>query len=82
MKILLTGGLGYIGSHVAAELAVQGYELAIIDNLSNSKISVLTSLLELTGKHIEFFHSDIEDEAALKHIFSSGDIGAVIHLAG
>ena len=82
MKILLTGGLGYIGSHVAAELAAQGHEIAIIDNLANSKISVLTSLNELTGKHIEFFRSDVEDETALRHIFSAVDIDAVIHLAG
>jgi len=55
-KILLTGGLGYIGSHVAVELAAKDFEIVILDDLSNSELFVLDRLKELTGKHITFEH--------------------------
>ena len=61
MKILVTGGLGYIGSHTCVELLDNDYEVIIIDNLSNSKIEVLDSIKEITGKDIIFYQEDLCD---------------------
>lgn len=81
--ILVTGGLGYIGSHTCVELADQGNRLMIVDNLSNSKISALDRIRELaTGAEIEFVRADIRDAVALESIFAAGDIEAVVHFAG
>ena len=80
MKILLTGGLGYIGSHTAVEIAKYGYEPVIIDNLSNSKIGVLDTIKKLTGKDVGFYQIDVCDKDALEKVFKeNGDIFAVIH---
>lgn len=82
MKILVTGGAGYIGSHTIVELLKVGYDVVAIDNFDNSYPSVLESLKTITGKEIEFAEVDIRDKAALKtFIKSQPNIEAVIHFA-
>lgn len=81
-KILVTGGTGYIGSHTAVKLIESGYEVVIIDNLSNSKIEVLDGIEAITGVSPSFFKFDICDRRALKGFFEKhGDIEAIIHFA-
>jgi len=80
-KILLTGGLGYIGSHVAVELAAKDFEIVILDDLSNSELFVLDRLKELTGKHITFEHGDLRDYDFISGVLSKHDIEGVIHFA-
>lgn len=83
MKILLTGGLGYIGSHTAVEVINSGNEAIIIDNLSNSKIEVLDKIEKITGRRPKFYQDDVCDISALKKLFAENpDIFAVIHFAG
>jgi UDP-glucose 4-epimerase len=81
-KILLTGGLGYIGSHTYVDLVAAGYEVVILDNLSNSKHSVCARLEEITGVTTEFIHADILDLVALSGVFKNHKFDAVIHFAG
>ncbi|MCA9374878.1 UDP-glucose 4-epimerase GalE, partial [Candidatus Dojkabacteria bacterium] len=81
MQILVTGGNGFIGSHTTVELIKAGYEVVIIDNLSNSKISVQDRIKELTGKAPKFYQEDIRDKKALQRIFQENEIKAVIHFA-
>lgn len=80
--ILVTGGLGYIGSHTCIALQKSGHELAIVDNLANSKLAVLERIRALGGGRVEFHRADIRDEAALATIFGRDPIEAVIHFAG
>lgn len=83
MKILFTGGLGYIGSHTAVEVLEAGHDVVIVDNLSNSKITVLDKIKEITGKDVKFYQADVCDKDAVKMIFEENpDIFAVIHFAG
>lgn len=82
MKILVTGGTGYIGSHTVVELLESNYEVVVIDNLSNSKIDVVDKIKEITGKEITFYEGDICDKKLLEEIFTSHQIDAVIHFAG
>ena len=82
MRILVTGGAGYIGSHTCVELLQAGYEVVVIDNLSNSKEESLIRVQELTGKSLEFHQLDLADFTGLERIFKSRPIDAVIHLAG
>jgi len=82
MKILVTGGTGYIGSHTVVELIDNGYEVVVIDNLSNSKIEVVDKIKEITGKDIVFYKGDVCDKELLRDIFRLHDIDAVIHFAG
>lgn len=83
MKILLTGGLGFIGSHTAVELLKKGHEVVIADNLSNSKIEVLDKIKKITGKEAAFYKIDVCDEKALEKVFEENkDIFGVIHFAG
>ena len=83
MKILLTGGLGFIGSHTAVELLEKGHEVVIADNLSNSKIEVLDKIKKITGKEASFYKIDVCDEKALENVFEENkDIFGVIHFAG
>jgi UDP-glucose 4-epimerase len=80
--ILVTGGLGYIGSHTCLALAEAGYALVIVDNLSNAKPVVLDRLRELSGRAIAFHQADIRDSAALERIFGAQQVFAVMHFAG
>ena len=80
--ILLTGGLGYIGSHTAVELLSNNYDVVIIDNLSNSKIETKSKIETIAGKTITFYKGDVRDAELLNKIFSSHDIESVIHFAG
>ena len=82
MKILVTGGLGFIGSHTVVELLDSGYEVVVVDNLSNSSLDVIDSIKEITGKDFVFYQEDICNIDALEKIFSENKISAVIHFAG
>jgi UDP-glucose 4-epimerase len=81
-KILVTGGTGYIGSHTAVELINAGYDPVIVDNLSNSKMAVLSHIKKITGKMPIFFKADIRSQAGLQKVFEKHQISAVIHFAG
>lgn len=81
-KILITGGTGYIGSHTAVELIQAGYEVEILDNLANSKESVLDKIAEITGVKPRFYKVDMTDLTALEKVLKKGDFQAVIHFAG
>lgn len=83
MKILLTGGLGFIGSHTAVELLESGHDVVIVDNLSNSKIEVLDKIEKITGKRPSFYELDVCDYEKLSNVFEENeDIFGVIHFAG
>lgn len=82
MKVLLTGGTGYIGSHTAVELITEGQEVVVLDNLSNSKADVVDRIEQITGKRPEFIEADLLDKQALERIFSEHDFDTVIHFAG
>ena len=82
MRVLVTGGLGYIGSHTVVELINNGDEVVIIDNLSNAKKEVIDKLKEITGKDIKLYIDDVCDREALRKIFKENEIDAVIHFAG
>lgn len=81
-KVLVTGGLGYIGSHTVVELINSNYKPIIIDNLSNSKIEVLDKLKKITGKDIKFYKVDCCNENELENIFENEKFSYVIHFAG
>ena len=81
MKILVTGGCGYIGSHTVVELLNHGIETVIIDNLVNSKKEVISKIEEITKKKPIFYEGDVRDEELLRSIFKSHKIDAVIHFA-
>lgn len=81
-KILATGGTGYIGSHTVIELQNKGYEVEILDNLFNSKVTVLDKIEKISGKKPKFYQVDLLDEAALDKVFKEGNYDAVIHFAG
>ena len=82
MKILVTGGTGYIGSHTCVELLENNYEVVIIDNLSNSKKEVVDYIKEITKKDVTFYEGDVADKELVRKIFKENEIGAVIHFAG
>lgn len=82
MKVLVTGGAGYIGSHTCVELLDAGYELVIVDNFSNSKPEVLNRIKEITGKDFKFYEADLLDKDGLEVAFAENEIDAVIHFAG
>ena len=82
MKILVTGGTGFIGSHTVVELQKAGYEVVIVDNLYNSKEIVLDRIETITGKRPTFYDLDVNDREGLNKVFDKEDIGAVIHFAG
>ena len=81
MRILVTGGLGYIGSHTCVELLNNGYDVIVLDNLSNSKIEVKDKIKMITGKDITFYEGNMIDKELLSNIFSSNKIDAVIDFA-
>ena len=82
MKILVTGGAGYIGSHTCIELIKAGYEIVVIDNLCNSSIKPLERVESLVGHSIPFYKFDIRNKDQLANIFKTHKIDAVIHFAG
>ena len=82
MKILVTGGAGYIGSHTCLELLESGHDVIVVDNLVNSKKESLRRVKELTGKSITFHQVDLLDEQKLDAVFKQHSIDAVIHFAG
>ena len=82
MKILVTGGAGFIGSHTCVELLNAGYEVVIADNLSNAKPEVVQAIETIAGKPVCFYRTDLRDKAGMQKIFSAHQIDAVIHFAG
>ena len=82
MKILVTGGLGYIGSHTCVELIAAGHQPVALDNLSNSSVAVLARVEKITGRPLAFVEADIRDRAALDAVFTGQAFDAVIHFAG
>ena len=82
MKILLTGGAGYIGSHTAIELIQSGHNVVIMDDLSNSSAEVIRRIEDITKTTIPFVKADVRDKAALEEVFANQQIDAVIHFAG
>ncbi len=82
MKILVTGGAGYIGSHTCIELLNHNYEVVVIDNFCNSSIESINRVEKITQKNIRFYEADIADRDKLNAIFENENIDAVIHFAG
>ena len=82
MKVFVTGGLGYIGSHTVVELLNEGHEVIIIDNLYNSSRDVIEKIEKITSKKFQFYEGDVCDEELLDQIFHENRIDAVIHFAG
>ena len=82
MKILVTGGAGFIGSHTCVELLNAGYEIVIVDNLSNSKYEVVNRIKTITNKTVTFYQVDVCDKISLKEVFKKHSIDSVIHFAG
>ncbi|MDD7247872.1 MAG: UDP-glucose 4-epimerase GalE [Prevotellaceae bacterium] len=82
MKILLTGGAGYIGSHTAIELDKAGHEVVIVDNLVNSKEEAVRRVEKIIGKAIPMYIADVRDREAMDKVFKENKIDAVIHFAG
>ena len=82
MRILVTGGAGYIGSHTCVELLNAGYDVVVVDNLYNSNKKAIDRVEKITGKKVTFYEDDICDAAAMNKIFDQEKIDAVIHFAG
>jgi len=82
MAILITGGAGYIGSHTCIELKKAGYDIVVVDNLSNSKVESINRIEKIMGCKVPFYKGDILDRDALRAIFKAHNIEAVIHFAG
>ncbi len=82
MKILVTGGTGYIGSHTCVELIKAGHETVIVDNLYNSSVQVIGKIEEITGVRPVFYETDILDREGMEKIFAQNAFDAVIHFAG
>ncbi|MDC1343085.1 UDP-glucose 4-epimerase GalE [Flavobacteriaceae bacterium] len=80
-KILVTGGLGFIGSHTVVELQQAGYEVVIIDNLYNSKIEVLDHIISITGIKPSYFNIDLRNKIAVKDFFNTNKVDGIIHFA-
>lgn len=82
MKILVTGGAGYIGSHTGLALLEEGHDICVVDNLSNSKKIPLERVQALTGRHLKFYCVDLTDRDGLNQVFEAHSFDAVIHFAG
>ena len=82
MAVLVTGGAGYIGSHTVVELQNNGYDVVVLDNLSNSSKESLDRVEAITGKKVMFYEADILDRDALNTVFDNEKIDSCIHFAG
>ncbi len=82
MRLLVTGGTGFIGSHTVVELLKAGNEVVIVDNFSNSKPEVLNRIKEISGKDVTFYELDLLDEDSLSNVFEQHEFEGVIHFAG
>lgn len=82
MNVLVTGGVGYIGSHTIVELLHEDYDVIVVDNFSNSKPEALKKIKEITNKDFKFYQVDLLNKEALEEVFKANNIGAVIHFAG
>ena len=82
MKILVTGGAGYIGSHTCVELLNAGYDVVVMDNLYNASEKAIERVEQITGKKVTFYKTDMLDREGVKKIFDNEKIDAVIHFAG
>lgn len=82
MKVLVTGGAGYIGSHTCLELLTAGHELVVVDNLSNSKVAALDRVQAISGRPLRFVKADLRDTVTLERLLVDRSIEAVIHFAG
>ena len=79
--ILVTGGMGYIGSHTVVELLNSNYEVVVVDNLSNSSILVKDRIKKITNKDFKFYNVDVTDKESLKKVFEENKIDSIIHFA-
>ncbi len=82
MQVLVTGGIGYIGSHTCVELLKAGHDVIIVDNLCNSKLRVLDSIQTISGRTPLFYNLDVRDKVKLNAVFAQHKVDAVIHFAG
>ena len=82
MRVLVTGGAGYIGTHTCVELLMAGYEVIIVDNLCNSKETAVERVKKITGKNVKFYKLDLLDRESLEKVFVDENIDCVIHFAG
>lgn len=82
MKVLVTGGTGYIGSHTCVELLEKGYEVVVFDNLYNSQMDVVDKIKQITGKEIRFYKADMREKESMRPVFEENKIDVVIHFAG
>ena len=82
MQVLVTGGMGYIGSHTCVELLKAGHDVVIVDNLCNSKQRVLDRIATISGRVPVFYNLDVRDKAKLSEVFAAHKMDAVIHFAG
>lgn len=82
MKVLVTGGAGYIGSHTTLSLVEKGHEVVVLDNLSNSNPEALRRVQEISGKPVQFRRADLLDSDALDAVLAESTFDAVIHFAG
>lgn len=82
MKVFVTGGAGFIGSHTCVELLNAGYEVVITDNLSNAKLEAIENIEKIAGKPVSFYRTDLRDLEGIRRIFAEHSIDVVIHFAG
>lgn len=82
MNVLITGGAGYIGSHTCVELLESGYDITVVDDLSNSSSKAVDRIKKITGRNFPFYQADVNDINALDKIFKENKLDAVIHFAG
>lgn len=82
MRVLVTGGAGYIGSHTCVELLKNNFEVVVVDNLANSKKEAIHRIEQLTGKKPTFYQVDLRNKKALKDVFNENNIDSVVHFAG
>ena len=82
MKLLITGGAGFIGSHTVVELLNAGHEIVVLDNLSNSSVASLKRIEKITEKSVSFIEGDVRDRSLLDSVFAAHQIDAVVHFAG